>query len=741
MTFKRSFRDNYRNRLWIVALVILTAVLQYVFIPAVHMGGARIRLSDTEILSDPLPVLLQNAGGEWFAFSTITGMLFTVVVAAIMGIQGFSYLYQTRSVDFYDSQPIAFSQRFFINYISSVVLYAVVYGAGVLASIVVVAMLGMGSAAVFTGLLGEYIWLVVLFIGMYSISVLAAVLSGNLFIAALMDAFLCGIELLYRLLNYGCMSSWYTTMYTVTDSDLITPVSLPLSWYIMRFVADIFSITAPWGNKTAKVCAIIAEGASGMLISLIIGGIATALAYNAFLHRKREMVQKGLCFGFAESAVKLALGISGGILAGLVGDSVFDSLFSYSPLTIIVMAVTVILICTVGEWILSLDITKLFRRAWQIPVCLVISAAILFVFKADMFGYDKYIPEASKVKSCAFYPQNSYSYSMIAYDQEVDWGMNRDRYFAKYMHLENTEDVEAVARLGMEAQRNNQINASEDSKYQGGWQAIVLYNLTDGSQVYRKIWLPYDTDEALMNAVLGSEDYRRDYFDVKGVCDGAEALLNSYPKSQINLMYTNRTDSEMGLVDLDTLKEIMNSYAKDIKSYDYSLTQDKICLATLDINLATRNYTSDFPGGMNQTLPIYENYTNTLEVLKSHNIYCELLPEEDKVAKVLAEYTLWNDYGEELKSNTSAYTDKDKIGRILDALELSMLGEWTKEDYDSEYFYITVLTDSDLAYAGDLDDPAAYQNQNCGVTLPELAGNAPGFLVKDLDYSKPDQKL
>ena len=741
MTFKRSLMDNYRNRLWIVALVILTAVLQFVFIPAVHMGGARIHMMDMEmdILSDPLPVLLQNAGGAWLQASAFTGMLFTCAIAAIMGIQGFSYLYQTRSVDFYDSQPIAFSRRFFINYISSVILYAVVYGIGTLLAVLVTVALGMGSPTVFMGLAGEYIWLVILFIGMYSISVLAAVLSGNLFIAALMDAFLCGIEFLYRLINFGCMNGWFTTMYSLSDEKFLTPVSLPMSWYIMRFAVGIMRISNPWGTRTAEVVSVLSGSLPAMAICLAIGAAATALAYNAFLFRKREMVQKGLCFGFVESFVKFALGISGGVLAGMAGDSIFGSMFGFSPLTVIVMAVTVVLICVIGEWILSLDITKLLRRAWQIPACLVVSGIILFVFKTDAFGYDRYIPKASEVESCAFYPTNSFSFTMISGDESIEWGGNRDSYFAKYMQLSNIEDVEALAKLGMEKQRLDQIGEmdadSDNAYYEYDWQAIVLYRMKNGAEVYRRIALPYDVDRTLMDAVLGSKEYREAYFNPKGVYEVTASVMNTYPKIQINTMYSNRATSQSGIMDIDTLKEFTDAYEKDLSAYDFSMTQDEICIGTLDISIASRSNTYDFSMGMNQTLPIYENYTDVIKVLREHNMYCELLPPKEDVVKVISEYTQWDEYGDESQSVTGSYTDKSRIDQIMDELEFNMYGEWSKDNYNDEYFYITVLTEADVAYTGDSDDPSDYTNKNCGVNLPMLVNNAPGFLKEDMGYT------
>ena len=48
-----------------------------------------------------------------------------IILAIITGIQGFYWIYKTRSVDFYESQPMSRKERFWQIYVNGILLYCV----------------------------------------------------------------------------------------------------------------------------------------------------------------------------------------------------------------------------------------------------------------------------------------------------------------------------------------------------------------------------------------------------------------------------------------------------------------------------------------------------------------------------------------------------------------------------------------------------------------------------------------
>ena len=734
MTFRRSFMDNYKNRLWVVAAVVLTALLQYGFIPALYLGGERMKIQTYGTQEKSLSIAMQIAAGQWLSFSQVFGMLLVLFLAVVIGIQGFSYLYRTSSVDFYDSQPVSYRQRFLRILGTGMLLFTCVYALGVLLGILVLALTGAGSGTLYLALAGEYIWFVVLFAGMYSFVTLAAVLSGNVFMAFLLSCFLSGIECLFRLLFMSGMSEYFTTNYI---TDIITPATprlLPLT-YFTDYTASVFenSLSGTAGFSEAAVDAFPAS-LSGAAISLVITCVATALAYIAFVRRPREMVGKGLCFPFMESLVKLSLGICGGILAGLVADGICESVFRYSVITFVVIAITVALVCMIGEWVFSLNVTKILHRGWQIPVCFAVSALVIVVFKQDMFGYDSYIPDAALVESAALYPQDAYNYSMITRGEDgAPYPEDREEYLESHLKLTDVASVEKLAAIGMKEQRHFYGRDDIDYENQRHWSAIVLYRMTNGRMVWRKLAIPYDIDRKLMDAVIGSDEYVNSYFDIDDTMTALQTALGQKVKGRLTVSYSNLLGTETEQFTEDILKKLQKAYRQDRKNYDYSYLQEHICIGTLDLNytyIGTASYMPD----LYESYPVYEGYDRTIAVLQEYGLYHEARPDPEQVEMLLLRHIKSVDEIDEEDpsiSEAKRYDAPDQIAAILEQTEIRSYGDWSIYVNEDSYITVMILSPKDIELAGLSEDPDYYEEHGYGDTLILHEADFPDFVKAD----------
>ena len=738
MTFKKSFMANLKNRPWMIAMTVLITLVECVFIPAMYFGSERIRQMSMGLSGEKLTLAMQKSAGGWFGGSLVLGAMGILLLAAIIGIQAFSYLYKTNSVDFYDSQPVSFRGRFLTNYFNGLLLFAVVYAGGTALEMIVARLSGGGSLVFDLALLERYVWFVALFWGTYSIAVLAAVLSGNTFIAFLMGCFLSGAEFLCRFVINSCINVYFTTVNWQTDSPFF-PESLPLTHYI-RYAGNFMLGNADF-VKTVQ--GHTTETLKGLAACAGIVLVATVLAYIAYMRRPRETAGKGLCFSFVESIVKITVGICGGTLAGMTADGIFASRYHYSPVVCLIIVVVVLLIGVIAEWIFNFNIAKSFRRGWQIPVCVVAAMALLVVFKQDLVGYDQYLPAPDTVASCAFYPEEKYSYTALFSEDMMNDETTED-YLEQYLVLKNVEAVEKVAAEGMKLQREYGT-AYADYEYaydklpeelKNTWSAIVLYRLNDGRKVYRTIRLPYDVDRGAMDAVLGTEAYRQEYFNTKQMPKALKRNMKDYPRGDLTIYYNNTAGlgSNTDKASYAEIQKLVKAYRKDLKQYDFTYTQQHDCIGVVEVSYEAQG---EYWMRKSQSYPVFDSYNHTIKKLKKLGIYEEPLPDPDKVEFVGVQYVTYseNDMGSE-EPNTEEippviYRDTKQMEQIFGALDVAYYGEWKQTPYEEEYYSATVVKHGEMEnkeYAG---NETAYLNSGLGTSYTILTKKLPEFVKQD----------
>ncbi len=731
MTFQKLLTDHYKNRLWLVVLTALGSLIHYVLIPALFLGGYKVSVVTEGNKLLTVKDAMQIAGAEWFNFSLIFGMLEIILLAAITGIQEFSYLYKNNSVDFYDSQPVAFRSRFIINYASGIIMFAVIYAIGMIFGLAVITACGSGCPALYTGILESYLWFLILYAGIYSFAVLGAVVSGNLFIAFLAGCFISGIEFLFRIIIFGGMAQYFTTMYHIADSEIIRPRSLPLAWYF-SYIGDVLSADVDKMEFVTAIPKAFISSGKGMAVCLVVACIACTLAYVAFINRPREAVEKGLCFPILESFVKISLGILGGILTGTISDMIFSSVFSFSVMTFVVIAVVIALICLVGEWIFSLNITKVFNKVWQIPLCIIAAFAVIIIFKQDAFGYDSYVPGVDQIESFALYTQDNYSYSIITTDEEGR-GINQDReeYLRNNLSLTDAADVVEVAKIGMKERRKLFGRDSTDFSRPQSWSVTVLYRMKNGRQIWRQMEIPYDIDHAPMDNIIGSNEYKDVYFDLNKTIEGLKDAVSFDTKGRLSLSYNTAQNNETASAEIDDVKALFKAYEKDLNKYDFSYSQGNVCIGTVDVNFAPVSQGMSAEN-LYRTLPVYEGYDNTIKALKEKGLFLDPLPDIENVSFVIAQYDKVNENGELERSETARYDEKDKISELLDSADINCYGDWSRYSYSMEDISAIVLSEEEIAEAGDTDDPDYYWNHDIGSTYTIRKENIPDFVKTDL---------
>ncbi len=148
MTSKNSFlasiRENNKRRLWVWMLSALFFVLA---IPVTISITISRQMNNLKYLTEVYGVALAEDAMHERLVNSMCGQLgfssalpvFTTIIAVAAAIQGFSYLYSRKKIDFYMGMPVKRSKRFRIIWLNGVILYALPYFLGLIISLLIAA--------------------------------------------------------------------------------------------------------------------------------------------------------------------------------------------------------------------------------------------------------------------------------------------------------------------------------------------------------------------------------------------------------------------------------------------------------------------------------------------------------------------------------------------------------------------------------------------------------------------------
>ena len=274
--------------------------------------------------------------------------------------------------------------------------------------------------------------------------------------------------------------------------------------------------------------------------------------------------------------------------------------------------------------------------------------------------------------------------------------------------------------------KNEKKNFSPDSYYSKGYDVSILYRMKDGRKIYRSIFIPYDTDEALMDSIVSSKEYKKGHY----VCFDDEQVRKVADQDGVNRSVTYISACGSKSDDTVTLSEISDAYRQDIldnTNYPYLRANQPVG------NLELYSYGYYY---VNVTIPVYENYSNLMKLLKDHDLYVDSKLNADMVSSI----TVDNYYpGQDIDNlddglisydgttTTSAnYTSDKNKQQIEDILRGVVTSDYSGDWYDyslKDHKYSVMIT-----LKNDTDN---YQGNMRYYSF--LKGKVPEFVVKDTE--------
>ncbi len=698
-------RQLTRRRLWMLAAIILYMILYYpvaviLLIARSNESAAASQMTARAALNQRLYEV-----GSWIGVRQ-SFVWIVCIIAMILAISGFSYLFSMEQQDFYESQPVSRMERFWNIYGNGFLMFEVPMLVSALLAVAAAAAMQAMDGATLLDVLVQLVRVSVIFAGSYSLGIVAVMLTGNLVVCGIVGAILLCMDQILLVLAKWLTSTFYQTYCYLQSMDpafMFSPLynaRTPERWMSEHNYAWNYT---PSTMKMLK--AIVHSCFLPDVAMLVIGALMLYVSIRLYKVRRQEYAGKTVIHRLVRAAIRVVCSVAAGLFAGEIVSSLFGTVTSRTGTAFMLVAIIVAAVLCAGviQMVYELDLWKFFGSFGEIIVTVLAAAGIFLVFRYDLTGYDRYLPNSNQVESAALYAygDDSYDYSTGEESEDGSGYVDNTRFVLENMELTDIEALEKIVEPAMEARRNLQNGTAEES-----WGATVCYNLKNGRKIYRSIEIPKTMDAALMDAVIGSQEYKEGlipaYFD---------AYIQELSWSLGSLYYTNgfEVTSATGSV---LYTEFEEAYRKDLdEQYSFTMlsTQEAVGKVIFKINQSGIYVTQEYS--------IYPCYSNSLAFLKEHHMSLSE-PTADDVSDV----TVYR-YEEE-DTKRVEYTDPDRIQEILDHSALVVNNDWkTSTDYDQTL---------------DLQINGTFEDYNVGIYLLTYfrKGEVPDFVNEDLDAAE-----
>lgn len=717
MTSKNLFwvrsKENNKRRIWVWIVSILLQMVAYPAVMLVYLS--RIQFWNQEgsyATAEIYKQALQEAAADAVGFNPRTYTL-VLVLALLIGIQGFSYLYDRRKIDMYHSVPIPLKSRYSVVYWNGIACYFIPAVISVLAALLIATMQGALGVAVLVECGYAFLVNVLFFLVNYHLMIVAVMLTGNPVITGFLTFGLLFADFFVVQLYNGMKYIFFETAdeyFTDTEPYLSPIYDYSNQVYELKWETDLTQM----GGIVFPMC----------LKWFVMMSVLGVIAYLCYRKRPSEAAGKALAFAKIKPFLKVMVAVMVGIA---ICYFVYDAAYYNIWITMLAMVTGTVLCCGAMEVIFEFDIRAMIKHLVSTGISVAAVLVVFCIYHFDLFGYDTYIPDVDEIESVAlctgtyhqdyFEEKDGYEYKGFEYIMDYE-------YYEQNMFLTN---VDAICELARKAQNTELEDMGEGRRFS------VLYRLKSGREVSRTFHVDFEdaTNEELLNQVIGNREY------VDGVYQVAKAdkVLDN---KHLDIYYINGT-VEQALPSIDA-EEIRDAWLKDMEQFDFSFARHNRPCGTIEYYFTDGYYVWN--------LPIYESFNNTISYLKEKNAYypVELNPED--IASVTVtnyHYSLYeettvvtNGYAEataesagvtEVADVTKTFNDPEEIAEIVAHIyPMNLELNWNSVDELERDYEITI------AFKGDADYPYGagyYYYQFLHGEVPEFVKEATAYIPEE----------
>lgn len=652
-------KEDTRRRIWAIALSILTffftniigTLLKVQYVKDIYDGAiGTMRIGMKSFMTENF--IYMNSVNGYLAFAT-------VFLAIILGISGFCFLFSKKQVDFYHSLPLSRGKIFFIRYVNGILMFLIPYVVFSLISMLI----GVANEVVLSEAMGTVLQgmatNIIYFIIVYTICVIAALLTGNMIVSLMASGVLLGYAYVLYLLKNELYILFYHTYYGINLEHGILPrfCSIFNYYYIMRLIR----------NGATKEFTI-------HMVMAILSAVLLALgAYALYRIRSSEAAHKAMAFPKTMAIIKILIVVPMGLISGTIFNQMFYTNHNFAWF-IFGMIFGTIFVYAVIETIYNYDFRKALSHKWQLLLCILFVSGCFVTMRLDLTQYDNYIPKESSINELSIELQglhNNYSYAKIDRSENIFYGDYKDDYVLQHVNLIQVDGaydlIKAIIASGYEEEEEQAtLEYAENSSNDWRVTVNVRYKLTSGRTVYRSYYVKGEAFLPYFDQIYTSEAYKKAVFPLYHITD--EVTLECF---RDNIMKDVTLTQEESM-------EFIKIYGNELTMLSATNMKENYPVSYFNVNVKNDWYTGRYY--------IYPQFTNTIAFLQTHgfdslqplnldkietieiNYYGAVLDEASENRDLYAEkYGTYNLNGEQKIAKTSfvQYTSRNDIEEIF----------------------------------------------------------------------------
>lgn len=631
MTSKHCFfkvmREDLRHKTWMLVLSVLGNMLAILVFYLLSTGDS----DNASVYS--IRGQIYAVKGFFGIGVTVAGGIIAGAGALIVGLAGFRYVFHRNMVDTYHSIPVNRRTLFMANWLNGFLIWfvpclismglALLLGVGRLSalrkrmSVIVPGMVDGGDLSgggLVADALISLLTLAVVFLLVYHLVLLAVMLCGNVLNTLVTTATLgVGVISVYGLAFAFCILYLDTFLAEAVTSYRNVVYASPLASAVVLMY---------------RRC-VYHDGGSGpafwiaLLLNLAIAFVLGALALLTYLRRPSELAEQGLrnrpvkyvmqhlislgaamggwlVFSLITEAMgesaKLAWGIFGALLAGVLAFGVMDIIF-------------------------RMEFKAFFAHKVRMAVAVAAGVLIGFTFTYDWMGYDEYLPDREDIAEIAVYGFHNSNGNFYRSFKDPEHPLNR-------VSIRDRDAAYAFLKTAVHPTPVEETDRNYSSE-------VIYAKVTLGSgRVYYREYQVTHADREPAAALLTSPEY----MNVNYRIDPAD-----YNYDHVTLGRSGeQVEVSMGTPEGAALfKAVCEAYNRDLEEnpsaflYGDGRMLCRVCL-----------YPSDYAGI--RYLDVYEGMEHTVQALRArgYDRYAEFVSAEE-VEKIRLGVPSWYYYGRE----------------------------------------------------------------------------------------------
>lgn len=487
-------------------------------------------------VSIPLPILM-NYDNEnltmhyhtWiqdiFNFQSPIPSLLTIVIPVLTAIFLFRYMHVKKAADLFHSIPVKREKIYDSNIFIGILFLTIPL---VLISIICVLLnISLNLGDIYT-LKEVFVWLGIMIL-----------LNITIFLSSVFVAMNTGISIAQGALTYiFLLLPVGITALLAYNLEMFIYGFNPMYYFTERIVSlspltKIFDIASKNVTMTGKE----------IIIYLLLCVCLYWLSRYLYKIRKIESYSHAIAFPKLEPVFKYGVTFCTMLVSGIyfsqASQSIKWTLFGY------------IIGSLIGYFIAQIILKKsiyVFKDVkGYIPYIFIIALLLLFV-KADVFGYQKYMPQTSNIKGVYF--NQGFFYPYVGKDATEK---NQGFYFKK----ENIQNIMNFHKEIIENRNRLQYNSNQED-----WHEVSFaYQLKNGKKIIRSYRIPYENYSNYFKPIYESMEYKQMNYPVLRVASSNVAKIN------IESRYSS--DKKLTLTDPIELQEALNILKGDIQIQSY----------------------------------------------------------------------------------------------------------------------------------------------------------------------------